>query len=290
MGEIDPRKMALQIAGLRANETHLSEDERVFQDPYAEYFFPAEVRQMVRNVDWVKAERAKYEALMPGVNGALVARIRFMDECLKDALESGFKQLVIVGAGYDTRAYRVPGVKERLKVFEIDHPLTQGVKVDTLKQIFGALPDHVTYVSVEFGKDRLNDKLRQAGYDAGQKTLFIIEGLLMYLPPAAVEGLLAFVCQASGPGSALVADTFSTAVVSGSSPLPEARMLKQFVENEGAVLQFGIGEEKEEAFFKSRGFSRVSRVSTAWCKDKYFKGPSRERTVSPMFTFIHAVV
>ena len=290
MGEIDPRKMALQIAGLRANETHLSEDERVFQDPYAEYFFPAEVRQMVRNVDWVKAERAKYEALMPGVNGALVARIRFIDECLKDALESGFKQLVIVGAGYDTRAYRVPGVKERLKVFEIDHPLTQGVKVDTLKQIFGALPDHVTYVSVEFGKDRLNDKLRQAGYDAGQKTLFIIEGLLMYLPPAAVEGLLAFVCQASGPGSALVADTFSTAVVSGSSPLPEARMLKQFVENEGAVLQFGIGEEKEEAFFKSRGFSRVSRVSTAWCKDKYFKGPSRERTVSPMFTFIHAVV
>ena len=111
MGEIDPRKMALQIAGLRANETHLSEDERVFQDPYAEYFFPAEVRQMVRNVDWVKAERAKYEALMPGVNGALVARIRFIDECLKDALESGFKQLVIVGAGYDTRAYRVPGVK-----------------------------------------------------------------------------------------------------------------------------------------------------------------------------------
>ncbi len=290
MGEIDPRKMALQIAGLRANETHLSEDERVFQDPYAEYFFPAEVRQMVRNVDWVKAERAKYEALMPGVNGALVARIRFIDECLKDALESGFKQLVIVGAGYDTRAYRVPGVKERLKVFEIDHPLTQGVKVDTLKQIFGALPDHVSYVSVEFGRDRLNDKLRQAGYDAGQKTLFIIEGLLMYLPPAAVEGLLAFVCQASGPGSALVADTFSTAVVSGSSPLPEARMLKQFVENEGAVLQFGIGEEKEEAFFKSRGFSRVSRVSTAWCKDKYFKGPSRERAVSPMFTFIHAVV
>ena len=290
MGDIDPRKMALQIAGLRANETHLPEGERVFQDPYAEYFFPPEVREMARNIDWVKAERAKYEAIMPGVNGAIVARIRYIDKCLTDALASGFTQLVIIGAGYDTRAYRISGVKEQLRVFEIDHPLTQAVKRDTLKEIFGALPGHVTYLPVEFGKDRLDEALGQAGYEPGQKTLFVAEGLLMYLPRAAVEGLLAFISKTAGPGSALVADIFSTAVVDGSSLLPEARMLKKFVENEGAALQFGIDEGNEEDFFKTRGFSHFTRVSTEWCKKKYFRGASRDRSVSSMFAFVYAIV
>ena len=63
MAASDPRKMALQIAGLRANETHLPENERVFEDPYAEWFFPEDVRRkMLQDPARVKAERAKYES------------------------------------------------------------------------------------------------------------------------------------------------------------------------------------------------------------------------------------
>ena len=288
MAERDPKKMALQIAGMRANETHLPEDERVFQDPYAEYFFPPEVRNMVKDTAWVKAERAKYEAVMPGVNGALAARVKYIDECLAQAIESGFRQLVIIGAGYDTRAYRVPGVKENLRVFEVDHPLTQKVKTDTIKEIFGQVPGHVTYLPMEFGRDRLDEKLVQAGYDVRQKTLFVVEGLLMYIPPPAVETLLAFIRSASGSGSALVADFFDTSVIDGTSPLTEAQVLRSFVEAEGAPLQFGIPEDRVEDFFKQRGFSKASRITTKWCKEKYFKGASRDRAVTPMFNFVYA--
>ena len=290
MGERDPKKMALQIAGMRLNETHLPADERVFQDPYAEYFFPEDVRHMARNVDWVKTERAKYEAIMPGVNGALVARVKYIDECLADAVNSGFQQLVIIGAGYDTRAFRVPGVKENIMVFEVDHPLTQAVKTDTVKEIFGELPRHVTFLPLEFGKDSLEEKLIQAGYDSGQKTLFIVEGLLMYIPPPAVDSLLSFIRKASGPGSAFVADYFDTSVVDGTSPLQEAQVLKSFVDSEGSPLQFGISDGKVEDFFKQRGFRDVSRVTTEWCKEKYFRGASRDRSVTPMFNFVYAVV
>ena len=87
MTERDPRKMALQIAGVRAGETQLPEDERVFEDPYAEYFFPEEVRAQFQDVASVKKERAKYAQLMPGMNGAIVARIRFIDECLAESLK-----------------------------------------------------------------------------------------------------------------------------------------------------------------------------------------------------------
>ena len=129
----DPRNMALQIAGLRANETHLPENERVFEDPYAECFFPEDVRLLFRDTALVKAERAKYESIMPGVNGAIVARIRYIDECLEGLLDEGLQQLVVIGAGYDTRAYRIPGVREALKVFEVDHPLTQETKIETIR-------------------------------------------------------------------------------------------------------------------------------------------------------------
>lgn len=285
---IDPRKMALQIAGLRANETHMPENERVFQDPYAEYFFPEEIKQMLLDPALVKAELGKYEQMMPGVNGAIVARIKFIDTYLADCIADGTEQLVIIGAGYDTRAYRVEGVKAHLRVFEVDHPTTQAVKTETIKGIFNQLPDHVVYVPVVFGQERLDQKLVSCGYSPLKKTLFIIEGLLMYIPPPAVDGLLAFIAKGSGSGSSLVADYFDTTVIDGTSPLKEAQVLRQFVENEGSRLQFGIQSGEEEAFFIARGFDQVTCVTSASCKERFFTNESRKRTVSPMFKFVYA--
>lgn len=290
MAARDPRKMALQIAGLRANETRRPENERVFEDPYAEYFFPKEIRKQFQDATFVKKERAKYEQLMPGVNGAIVARIRFIDNYLSMHLQDGLMQLVIIGAGYDTRAYRIKGVKEALKVFEVDHPDTQAIKTETIRSIFDTFPEHVSYVPVVFGRDRLDQKLRDHGYNPGLKTLFIIEGLLMYIPPPAVDVLLAFIAHTSGPGSALVGDYFDTSVIEGTCPLQEARVLKQFVASEGTPLQFGIPEGAVETFFTDRGFSSISCVSTAACKEKFFRGAGRDRPVSPMFNFIHAAI
>jgi methyltransferase (TIGR00027 family) len=288
MAQIDPRKMALQIAGLRANETHLPENERVFQDPYAEYFFPDEIRKLFQDPARVKAELGKYEQMMPGVNGAIVARIKFIDEKLKELIEHGLKQLVIIGAGYDTRSYRIKGVKENLKVFEVDHPDTQAVKIEKIKEIFGTLPRHVTYVPLVFGSSPLGERLAEHGYDHALKTLFIVEGLLMYIPPAAAEGLLAFIARNSGPATSIVADYFDTTVVEGSSPLKEARVLRQFVESEGSSLKFGIQRGKDEAFFSQFGFRQVSCASAPAYKDKFFTNDSRHRTVSAMFNFVYA--
>ena len=288
MSERDPRKMALQIAGLRASETQLPEDEQVFSDPYAEYFLPAETREGLRDLDSVRGSISMYEQMMPGVNGAIAARIRFIDETLLDCCSKGFEQMVLIGAGYDTRAYRFAEVKKHLSVFEVDHPVTQQVKTDKIKEIFGRLPEYVTYVPVVFGADRMDQKLLENGYNPRLKTLFIIEGLLMYIPPPAVDGLLSFIVNVSGPGSAIVADYFSTAVVDGTSPLKEAQVLREFVESEGAPLQFGIEEGKAEAFFQQRGFESITVASSASCKKKFFKAGSADRKVSPMFNYLFA--
>jgi methyltransferase (TIGR00027 family) len=199
--------------------------------------------------------------MMPGVNGAIVARIKFIDECVTNLIAEGLEQLVVIGAGYDTRSYRIQEVKENLKVFEVDHPPTQATKIEKVKEIFGALPNHVTFVPLIFGKHSLGEKLIEFGYNKKLKTLFIIEGLLMYIPSTAVEGLFAFIIQASGPGSSIVADYFDTTVVEGKSSLKEAIVLRRFVENEGSSLKFGIQAGKGEDFFKQFGFRQVCCVS-----------------------------
>jgi O-methyltransferase involved in polyketide biosynthesis len=84
---------------------------------------------------------------------------------------------------------------------------------------------------------RLDKNLLENGYNPNLKTLFIVEGLLMYVPPTAVHGLLSFFVSASGPGSSLVADYFSASVIEGTRPLKEAQVLRQFVESESAPLQ-----------------------------------------------------
>lgn len=288
--KIDPRKMALQIAGLRAAETLLPGGEQVFSDPYARRFFDEAAQAQFQTAGQARESIASYNRIMPGVNGAIVARIRFMDETFRACLTDGFQQAVIIGAGYDTRAYRIPGVAEQLTVFEVDHPVTQDVKVGTIREVFGSLPDHVRYVPVVFGRDRLDQALTASGYRDDAKTLFIVEGLLMYIPPPAVDGLLAFVSKASAPGSLLVADYFRSDVIDGTSPLAEAKALKQFVEAEGSALMFGLEAGNEAAFFEARGFNRVRLVSTAECRERYFTGDSRDRTVSPMFNFLTAEV
>ena len=127
-------------------------------------------------------------------------------------------------------------------------------------------------------------------YSPVLKTLFIIEGVLMYMPPSAVDSLLAFISNFSVSGSSIIADYFDTTVVEGTSPLKEAQVLRQFVRNEGSSLQFGIQLGREEAFFKQRGFHQVKCVTAQSCKEKFFHKNSRYRTVSAMFNFVYATV
>jgi methyltransferase (TIGR00027 family) len=290
MAGVDPRKMALQIAGLRAAESLLPKPDRVFYDPYAIYFFDKEDRKQLQTADQAKAQIASYNKMMPGVNGAIVTRIRFIDEVVDQCLSEDFQQMVIIGAGYDTRAYRIQEVSKKLKVFEVDHPLTGEIKKKTIAAVIGKLPGHVTYVPVVFGQERMDQKLMEHGFQQNLKTLFIAEGLLMYIPPQAVDGLLAFITAASLPDSIFVADYFLSDVIDGTSLLKEARVLRQFVENEGSTLKFGIKEGTAQNFFIHRGFYNINIVPAPSLKQAYFRGDSTKRPVSSMFYFVKAAV
>lgn len=149
------------IAFIRALESRKPEGERICFDPYAEKFFGG-VMRFFDNIysllmSWFGPEWVynRFEQKGPGVFGFIVARARFMDEYLKKCIEEEIEQLVILGAGYDSRAYRFEQLKNRIRIFEVDHPATQKMKKDVLTKVFGSLPNYVVYVPIDFNEQIL---------------------------------------------------------------------------------------------------------------------------------------
>ena len=203
--------MAELIALHRFAESAKPEGVRIFYDQYAVNFINREILESVAK----KPQKAKemseyYERLFPGLANSIRARVRYFDDFLKASIEDGLDQLVILGAGYDTRAYRIDEPKGKVKTFEVDHPLTQVVKIDKIKEIFGAIPNHVAYVSVDFDTESLGQKLLEKGYDRSKKTLFIMEGLIMYIPLQSVDDTLYFIAGNSRKGSSIIFDSIQS--------------------------------------------------------------------------------
>jgi len=130
--------------------------------------------------------------------GFMKARTRFFDAAVIGAIEEDVHQIVILGAGYDGRAlrYRTPGVQ----FFEVDHPATQADKRRRLAEV-GASLDGITFVTADFTEPGLADALATAGHDAQQRSLFICEGVLRYLPEDAFRGLLRTAAERAVPAS-----------------------------------------------------------------------------------------
>lgn len=285
-----PSKMAELIALHRVAESALPEGIRICYDPYAIYFVDQETVEFARkNPEKSKEMREHYERLFPGLANSIRARVRYFDDFIKSSISDGLQQLVILGAGYDTRAYRIEGLS-KIKVFEVDHPGTQVEKIGKIEKIFGNLPEHVIYVPVDFESEDLGSKLLEKGYSKSQKTLFVMEGLVMYIPPKAVDGTLLFISKNSGGGSAIIFDYYSQSTVDGTSKSESARNIKEFVADQGEPLQFGIEEEMVERFLAERGFSQIHSVTSEDYKKAYFQGANKDRSASDLLYFAHAVV
>jgi methyltransferase (TIGR00027 family) len=142
-------------------------------------------------------------------------RTHYIDAALKRALADGATQVVVLGAGYDSRAYRFREAFPKVRFFEVDLPKTAEVKRQRLAEVFGAVPDYVRYAPIDFDKQKLQDVLPPLGYDPKQRTFFILEGVTMYVVEAGNGATLDFIRNHSAPGSRVVYDYLLRPVVEG---------------------------------------------------------------------------
>lgn len=266
---------AAGIAIARAIESQKPAGQRICYDPYARLFVP----NWMYYVFGFFITCGYTEWRSPGVNAFLVARDRYIDDELQNYLEKGLEQLVILGAGYDSRAYRF-NLQSRVKTFEVDHPATQQHKLKKLARIFDQTPNQVIYVPVDFNTQTLEERLPGSGYDPKLKTLFIWQGVTMYLKPDAVDTTLSFVVKYSAAGSAIVFDYIYSNVLEGVQKQNEIKSMQRYRFMIGEGLIFGIEEGCIETFLKQRGFRQARDMNSEGLKQTYFTGINAVRKVA----------
>jgi methyltransferase (TIGR00027 family) len=129
--------------------------------------------------------------MAPGLIGAMAGRTRAIDDAVNEAVADGVGQAVILGAGLDTRAYRLPALR-RIRVWELDLEEVQQSKVAALTTVLGAPVATVTYVPIDFARTPIADALGSAGFDAGRPTVVVWEGVSQYLSRSEADDTIGF--------------------------------------------------------------------------------------------------
>ena len=197
---------AQYIAFCRALETQEPPARRLFNDPFALPLLSGSYRTFARLAHFSILREVAYSILdltVPYSRSSAVVRTRVIDDLVRGAIRGGARQLVLLGAGLDSRGCRLDETG-KIAVFEVDHPATQQVKRERFQAYLGNLPANIRYVAVDFERDALEPKLIESGYNPAVRTVVVWEGVIDYLTESAVESTLSTLARLLAPSSLLI--------------------------------------------------------------------------------------
>jgi methyltransferase (TIGR00027 family) len=269
-------------AAMRAIESEKPSVERICYDPFARKLTDAVFYHLIRLFAGY-GERRTHGALT-----FIVCRCRYFDDYIHECLEAGITQVVILGAGLDSRAYRGELLQRTIRTFEVDHPATQANKIRRIKKLFGDPPSNVTYVPVDFNNETL-DKLLTCGFDQSLKSLFIGEGVTQYLDAEAIDTTLAWIRLHAASGGVIIFD-YQYKLPSSQGMARGNHLYAVISRLSGEKRVFGIERGQIEDFLTQRGFSRVVEADAEQLKRLYCTGPNEGRMVADIYAIVHAEV
>jgi methyltransferase (TIGR00027 family) len=202
MTEHRPSRTALGVAAHRAAHQLLDGEPKILVDSIAARLLDPRIVEAIRAGTY----RADKQAAM-ALRSHVVLRSRFSEDRLAQAAARGVRQCVILGAGYDTFAYRQPDWARALRIFEVDQPATQADKRERLAAAGVATPVNLDYVAIDFEQMSLAEGLRASRLDFSQPAFFSCLGVLVYLSQEAIDAIFELV--AGFPAGSEIAFTFS---------------------------------------------------------------------------------
>jgi methyltransferase (TIGR00027 family) len=200
---------------------------------------------------------------IPGARTSGVARTCLIDELLRQALQAGTRQIVILGAGFDCRGYRMPSIRNSI-LFEVDHPATQAVKLAKLRRLLPQLPGHVRFVALDFDGQSLSTALGASDFDPRCPTAFLWEGVTNYLTAKGVDSILRYVAGCA-TGSLLLFTYVHRAALDGSGLFADAAKLLEELERLGEPWTFGLDPDGLSAYLRARGL----KLEQEFCAPEY---------------------
>jgi len=283
---------AYGAAFLRAAENLLPEDKRLFEDPYSEKFLspfykffviimrPPKIWNFLMNMR---------EKSTPGVVGGILCRTRYIDDVLNNAIKEGVETVVNLGAGMDTRAFRIPGI-ENIQYFELDFPEVLKAKRAYVDKKIGELPSNVSLVPIDFNSQELGEELKKAGYTLSSKTLFIWEGVTQYISKEAVDNTIKYVAQAS-TGSRIVFTYVLESFINGSHIPDGLNSLYKFALKKKKPLWYcGFDPAEMHEYLSNYSLSLIEDVGHEEYLERYIKPKGRDLTVMEIERTVLAAV
>jgi methyltransferase (TIGR00027 family) len=259
-----PSHTALGAAGLRAAHQVL-DGAAIFEDPLALRILGADADALLREAE---AESDPYRQRL---RWFIAVRSRIADDALAAATKGGTRQLVVLGAGLDTTAYRALPSQD-LRIFEVDHPATQAWKRARLAEAGIPLPAALTFVSVDFERATLAAGLTAAGFDSAQQTFFSWLGVVPYLTDDAIFSTLGFIAGLAG-GAHVVFDYVNppdTMTEPGRRAMHEALIAR--VAAAGEQLRNHFDSDALHVRLKAMGFREIEDLGWPEISARFFSG------------------
>lgn len=217
-----------------------------------------------------------------------LARARFCEDALETAVRTGTEQYVILGAGMDTFAFRDTPMRDQLRIFEVDHPLTQADKQRRIIRAGWEIPGNLTFVPMDFTKDDLRRCLLSHGFQKDAKTLFSWLGVSFYLTKAQIAAMLEAIGSLATKGSALVFDYADSGLF--SSDVPRVQHMLAMAAAGGEPMQSAFMYDELERLLEQHRFLIYEHLSRDEIQGRYFAHRSDDLTAFEHIQYVHSVL
>lgn len=265
-------RTALAMALFRALETARPASTRLLDDAFAATVLPPLGRMTVtlaRSRLLGSAIAALVDRRWPGARTSGIARTRLIDDWLTAAVHGRARQVVILGAGFDSRAWRLPALAG-VPVFELDHPATSQQKRQRLIAA-GLDPARVVQVAIDFDRQPLAETLSIRGFEGCRRTVVVWEGVANYLSADAVDAVLRWV-SGLAPGSTLAFTYVHSGVLTAPQAFDGADRILASVAKAGETWTYGIDPAQLASLLKSSGLTLVEDLGANDYRSRYWHG------------------
>ena len=281
--------MAYGTASKKAFEALYPTEKRLFQDEYTIKLLTPGWRIFSVNIFKNKFlfDRVMKigDKIAPGVQVGLMCRVRYIDEVLKEAINSDFDVVVNLGAGFDTRSLRIDGIGS-LKIYEIDHPTVIAEKRKRFKKAGFGIPANLELVPIDFDSLILKQGLEDAGYNPSLKTLFIWEGVTQYITKEAIESTLGYISR-SKDGSRVVFTYVLKEYIDNPGSFPELKVLYKQIKK---IWINGMDPSTMNSYLEKFGLKLLEDAGAEYYREKYLKPLNREMNVMKIERIVLAEV
>jgi methyltransferase (TIGR00027 family) len=276
---------ATGAAMMKALEADTPAGERLFDDAVLARLLPAPARALLATGPVRRWLVRAIERSNPGLFGGFVLRTRHLDEVTRRAVRDGATSFVVLGAGFDTRAYRLPELGAA-RVFEVDQGEVVRKKRAALARA-GVPSERVTFVPIDFESEDVAERLAAAGWDRASRTLFLLEGVTQYVAREGVLAVLRFAAKAA-PGSEVAFTYVPIDVIEGRSKRMGIEVSRRFVSRR--IWVTGFDPETLRSELAALGLDLVEDVGAAEYEARYLAPIGRKLPVFEIERIAVAVV